>query len=694
MRLAVNRQPVAPLGAAPAWTRESLYREIAVQVAFFAVYLLLDQASGLFRLWAGTPAWYLPAGVALAILIWGGLRYAPVVIMAPVGAWVVNDYRPLLSWTGVPIATATSLPYVLGAAWLRNRWRLDLRLRSLRDVCGLALFLPLFALPAALVGVLAKLGDSLVSKADYSRAALNWWVGDSISVLSLTPFLLLYVAPAATDFLRGGRAAGTAREDGLRRMGPDQAIELAAEVGGIAATLWLALVFKPSATYQPLYLLLLPVVWMAVRHGFARASLGVLLINLGVIAAAHLTRPDPEGLSRRQLVMLALALTGLCLGAVVGERRQAEEALRLSEEKFSRAFHCSPAALSISTLTDGRLLEVNDTFLGLFEYTRPEVIGKTSLDLNLWVDPEERSRILNDLRKHGKVLNHERRHRSSTGRIFTVLSSMEIIEVQGAQRLLSTFVDITQTKQAQQALIESEQRYRDFVTHSHEGVWRVELERPLPVETPEQEALDWILRYGYVAECNLAQARIMGFSSIEEVLEKHLQELLPQKDSDLERAESIRSATRGGFRNRTVELRAVDKEGKVRNLVRTEIPIIENRSVVRVWGITRDVTEQKQAEEAQRESEERFRATFENAGIGIALVDPQARPVKSNPTLQKILGYSDEELRRMSFTEFTHPDDRNLDMELYRELTGGTRDQYQIEKRYVRKDGQVIWGYL
>ena len=111
-------------------------------------------------------------------------------------------------------------------------------------------------------------------------------------------------------------------------------------------------------------------------------------------------------------------------------------------------------------------------------------------------------------------------------------------------------------------------------------------------------------------------------------------------------------------------------------------------------ALVRDITDRKLAERSLRESEELFRTTFETAGIGIALVDMQGHPIKSNSALQRMLGYSEEELRRMKFTEFTHPDDRQSDWGMYQELLAGKIEKYEIEKRYIRKDGQVVWGYL
>jgi len=111
-------------------------------------------------------------------------------------------------------------------------------------------------------------------------------------------------------------------------------------------------------------------------------------------------------------------------------------------------------------------------------------------------------------------------------------------------------------------------------------------------------------------------------------------------------------------------------------------------------GIQNDITERLQAEEALRRSEAQFKAMFEGAPIGIALVDGEGHPRVANPALAEMLGYTVEELRGMAFADFTHPQDLYLDLKLFRDLMEGKRDHYRMEKRYVRKDGRVFWGDL
>ncbi len=95
-----------------------------------------------------------------------------------------------------------------------------------------------------------------------------------------------------------------------------------------------------------------------------------------------------------------------------------------------------------------------------------------------------------------------------------------------------------------------------------------------------------------------------------------------------------------------------------------------------------------------RESEERFRTVFEGAAIGIALTDLSGAVVQSNPALRRILGYGEGELRGKSFTEVTYPDDVAGDAKLFKELVAGECDGYQMEKRYIHKDGHLVWSRL
>ena len=107
-----------------------------------------------------------------------------------------------------------------------------------------------------------------------------------------------------------------------------------------------------------------------------------------------------------------------------------------------------------------------------------------------------------------------------------------------------------------------------------------------------------------------------------------------------------------------------------------------------------EIAERRQAEQAVLESESRWRSIFNNAALGIAVVNAKGQPVDTNPALQRMLGYSESELRGMSFVDFTHPDDAGRDWTLAAELFEGKRDNYEIEKRYLRKDGGVRWGNL
>lgn len=111
----------------------------------------------------------------------------------------------------------------------------------------------------------------------------------------------------------------------------------------------------------------------------------------------------------------------------------------------------------------------------------------------------------------------------------------------------------------------------------------------------------------------------------------------------------------------------------------------------RIW-IFRDITREKNAENALRDSEAQLRATFDGAAMGIAVVDVNGRLIKCNPMLASMLGYTQAELNEKTFGEITHPDDLASCLEKFCGLVAGAHDHYEVEKRFLRKDGRVVWG--
>src|SRR6266571_1724398 len=143
-----------------------------------------------------------------------------------------------------------------------------------------------------------------------------------------------------------------------------------------------------------------------------------------------------------------------------GHGAAGEEALRESEEKFSKVFRSTPAILGISTLAEGIFVDVNEAFERFFGYGREEVIGRSSHDLAIWENPSDRAGVIKTLQESGKVRDLEANFRDRAGEPLVGIYSAEIIEIKGEQYLLSQITDITARKQIEEALRGSEERFR------------------------------------------------------------------------------------------------------------------------------------------------------------------------------------------------------------------------------------------
>jgi PAS domain S-box-containing protein len=136
----------------------------------------------------------------------------------------------------------------------------------------------------------------------------------------------------------------------------------------------------------------------------------------------------------------------------VTDQRRMEKALRLSEEKFSKAFRSSPANIVITSIEEGRFFDVNEAFERSMGFTRDELIGRSALELGLWAKPDERATVVDQIKKHGGMRNLEIQLRTKSGETRVVLYSAEAIKIGGEQCLLAVGQDITDRKRAEEEL--------------------------------------------------------------------------------------------------------------------------------------------------------------------------------------------------------------------------------------------------
>ena len=366
----------------------------------------------------------------------------------------------------------------------------------------------------------------------------------------------------------------------------------------------------------------------------------------------------------------------------------AEAAFRSSEARFRAMAQSSPLGIFI-TDPSGDCSYTNPAYQRISGLAQHQALGS---GWSRAIHPDDRQRVFAewyDAARRRVPFRSEHRFAHADGRIVsTRVNAAEIIDGERLMGYVGLVEDITAQAAAETALKQSEERYRAFIEQTAEGVWRFELEQPIPVTLPEERQIEAMYAHGYLAECNDAVAHMYGFKRAADLIGTRLADMIPR--SDPHNVDYLRAFVRSGYRLTDAESHEFDREGHERYFLNNLIGIVVEGQLRRAWGSQRDITGSRQAEAAIHASEARFRSVFESGMIGIAFWNGFVM-TNANDALLRMLGYTRQDLEdgllrhgRLTPPGFAEADGRATE----ETRVHGSCTPY--EKEFLRKDGSRV----
>lgn len=359
----------------------------------------------------------------------------------------------------------------------------------------------------------------------------------------------------------------------------------------------------------------------------------------------------------------------------ITERKQAEIALKESEEAYRAAFELAPVGVG-HVSAEGAYLLVNQRLCEIVGYSAEELRGMSTHDIT-HPDDVQKGRDLLEKIGAGEIARYERekRYLRKDGSVVWVHITVSTVRDSGGRpRYFITVVqDISERKKAEAALKESEERFRDLARSLPETIF--ELDRQGKLTFVNEQAF---VRFGYTRR-DFAQGL------------KGLEMIAPD---DRERAAGNLEAILAGREVGLSEYTAIKKDGSTFPVLMHSTPIVRNKEAVGLRGFIVDISERIKAEKALKENEAVYRATFELAPLGVSHVSPDGRFLKVNNRTCQILGYTRDELELLNLSDITHPEDLQESQKNISRALSGHPPQYPRERRYLCKDGSIVWSSI
>ncbi len=386
---------------------------------------------------------------------------------------------------------------------------------------------------------------------------------------------------------------------------------------------------------------------------------------------------------------------------LASEREHADAISRQSHELVRKAFQASPVAISVTRMSDGRVIEVNEWFERLLGYTRDEVVGKTTIEIGIWADEGARAGFLKDIAVTGSLANRMCLFHTKNGESVETRFSSETIELDGESCLLSVFVDVTESRKAEKTLVESERKYREIFELMPVSIWEYDISGAMPLlkSLRESDIPDYgvwldehpdlvgeLHSHVRAVDVNTETMRLYGARSKNELLWGPGNQHTPEEVRIFR--EAVAAFLGGEDRYQTEMINITPDGRRIDIILRMHLPEgLESSG--RMLAAVMDITERRRTEEALRISESNLSRAQAVAHVGSWHYDNLADVLTWTDETYRIFDVPiGESLARDAFMACVHPDDREAVDKAWFDALKGAR--YDIEHRIVM-GSEIKW---
>ena len=377
--------------------------------------------------------------------------------------------------------------------------------------------------------------------------------------------------------------------------------------------------------------------------------------------------------------IITLLLFFLSLSLINTRSKARQIAIKLTSEikeneaNFKLLFNFNPDIVNIVRVIDNQIVEVNNNFINQFGFTLDEIIGRTTTELNIWTNPSNRELLFNEIIEKNFTKNFEAEFRCKDGSKFTGLISTKLVDFKGKPHILCITRDISERKQIENDLKESETNFRNLANSGNILVWKSGTDKLCTYFNDV-----WLEFTGRTLEQELGNGWAEGVHP-----------------DDFQNCLDIYNSAFDNHEKFSMDYRLKNNGGEYRWIVDDGCPVYNSKNeFIGYVGHCYDITDRKQLDEILKDERQRLTSIIKGTNVATWEWNVQTGETIFNERWAEIIGYTIKEISPISietWMKFSHPDDLKISGELLEKHFRGELDFYEFETRMKHKDGSWIW---